>query len=128
MLKKSFSGNAIIHSNQSFSIIQRRISLSPLPASPVKSGDPLKTIPTRLPLSSILESMCCRNSNAPSEERGVPAENLPLAVCASAFTAASSDFQLTPKGGFVSYNRNVALEIGRQRDWSHVGYYRGPPR
>ena len=29
------------------------------------------------------------------------AENLPLAFCASVFTAPSSDFQLTPKGGFV---------------------------
>ena len=38
-------------SSQSFSMIHRRISLSPLPASPVNSGDPLKTIAIRLPPS-----------------------------------------------------------------------------
>ena len=36
-------------SSQSFSMIQRRISLSPEPASPVNSGEPLKTMPRRLP-------------------------------------------------------------------------------
>ena len=38
-------------SSQSFSMIQRRISLSPPPASPVKSGEPLKTMARRLPPS-----------------------------------------------------------------------------
>jgi hypothetical protein len=33
----------------SFSMIQRRMLLSPLPASPVKSGEPLKTMPMREP-------------------------------------------------------------------------------
>ena len=33
---------------------------SPLPASPVNRGEPLKTIPMRLPLSSIFEIMCWR--------------------------------------------------------------------
>ena len=33
-------------SSQSFSMIQRRISLSPEPASPVNSGEPLKTMPS----------------------------------------------------------------------------------
>ena len=39
-------------SSQSFSMIQRRISLSPDPASPVKSGEPLKTMASRPPPSS----------------------------------------------------------------------------
>ena len=34
-------------SSQSFSMIQRRISLSPEPAPPVNSGEPLKTIAER---------------------------------------------------------------------------------
>ena len=36
-------------SSQSCSMIQRRISLSPLPAPPVKSGEPLKTMAMREP-------------------------------------------------------------------------------
>ena len=36
-------------SSQSFSMIQRRISLSPEPASPVNSGEPLKTMARREP-------------------------------------------------------------------------------
>ena len=39
-------------SSQSFSMIQRRISLSPDPAAPVNSGEPLKTMARRLPPSS----------------------------------------------------------------------------
>ena len=39
------SGRAIIASNQSFSIIHLRISLSPLPAPPLNKGEPLKIIP-----------------------------------------------------------------------------------
>ena len=38
VLKNMRSGSEIIHSNQSFSMIHLRISDSPLPASPVKSG------------------------------------------------------------------------------------------
>ena len=38
-------------SSQSFSMIHRRISLSPDPASPVNRGDPLKTMARRLPPS-----------------------------------------------------------------------------
>ena len=38
-------------SSQSFSMIQRRISLSPEPAPPVNSGEPLKTIARRPPPS-----------------------------------------------------------------------------
>lgn len=68
-------------SNRSFSMIQRRISLSPLPASPENMGDPLKTIPMRLPPFSgafILEIRCCRNKKEPSEIRGKPAPKRPL--------------------------------------------------
>ena len=53
-------------SSHSFSRIQRRISLSPLPASPVKSGEPFMTIAMRLPSASgeiILPSMCCKKSS-----------------------------------------------------------------
>ena len=55
-------------SSQSFSIIHRRISLSPEPAAPVKSGEPLKTISRRPPPSSGRRSlliMCCKNRNEP---------------------------------------------------------------
>ena len=38
-------------SSQSFSMIHWRMLLSPLPASPVKSGEPLKTMAMRLPPS-----------------------------------------------------------------------------
>ena len=68
-------------SSQSFSMIQRRISLSPPPASPVKSGEPLKTMARRLPPSCgarILASMCWRKRSAPSLTRGVPAPKRPL--------------------------------------------------
>src|SRR5262245_51341742 len=44
-----FSGSATMASSQSFSMIQRRILLSPWPASPVKSDEPLCTSATRLP-------------------------------------------------------------------------------
>src|SRR3989344_2738742 len=58
----------MIVSSQSFSMIQRRISLSPLPASPVKSGEPFITIAIRLPPFDglILASMVCKNRSWPS--------------------------------------------------------------
>ncbi len=59
-------------SSQSFSMIQRRMLLSPWPASPVKSDEPLCTSAMRLPsLVScfILDSMLARNSIWPSLER-----------------------------------------------------------
>ncbi len=68
-------------SSQSFSMIHWRMLLSPLPASPVNSGEPLKTMPMRLPPSSggrILDSMCWRNSSEPSLMRGRPAPKRPL--------------------------------------------------
>ena len=68
-------------SSQSFSMIHWRMLLSPLPASPVKSGEPLKTMARRLPPSCgarILDSMCWRKSSAPSFMRGVPAPKRPL--------------------------------------------------
>src|SRR6185369_11804292 len=43
------SGSATIASSQSFSMIQRRILLSPWPASPVNSDEPLCTSAMRLP-------------------------------------------------------------------------------
>ena len=52
-------------SNQSFSMIQRRMLLSPCPASPVKSELPLCTSAMRLPSfvpCFILLSMLAKNS------------------------------------------------------------------
>ena len=102
MLKNIRSGRDTIHSNQSFSIIHLRISDSPLPASPVNSGEPLKTIPILEPDTSILSIKCCKNNNDPSDVRGVPTENLPLESFSSCFIKSSSDFQLTPNGGLVT--------------------------
>ncbi len=59
-------------SSQSFSISQRRILLSPWPASPVNSELPLWTSAMRLPsaeLSFIFDAMLARNSIWPSLER-----------------------------------------------------------
>ena len=60
-------------SSQSFSMIQRRILLSPWPASPVKSDEPLWTSAMRLPSGVscfILESLLTRNRSCPSDDRG----------------------------------------------------------
>jgi hypothetical protein len=46
---KSRSGSMTMASNQSFSRIQRRISLSPEPQSPLESGEPSKMMAMRLP-------------------------------------------------------------------------------
>jgi hypothetical protein len=97
-------------SSQSFSMIQRRISLSPEPAPPVNSGEPLKTMAMRLPPWSpvdspgfIFESMCSRNSSEPSFLRGRPAPKrpaMPWFSCSSLTSRAA--FQSTPKGGLES--------------------------
>src|SRR3974390_209996 len=66
------SGRATMASSQSFSMIQRRTLLSPLPASPVNSEEPLCTSAMRLPSFApcfILESMLARNINCPSLDR-----------------------------------------------------------
>jgi hypothetical protein len=63
-------------SSQSFSRIQRRISLSPEPQSPLDRGEPLKMMAMRLaPFSGyfIFASMVCKNTSAPSFTRGIPA-------------------------------------------------------
>jgi hypothetical protein len=63
------SGRATMASSQSFSMIQRRMLLSPWPASPVKSDEPLWTSAMRLPSfvpRFIFESMFARNSIWPS--------------------------------------------------------------
>ena len=71
-------------SSQSFSMIHLRMSLSPEPAPPVKSGEPLKTMASREPCfcsagrtGSNLETMCCRKSSEPSLTRGSPAPKRP---------------------------------------------------
>src|SRR5579864_9769919 len=58
------SGKAMIASSQSLSMIQRRISLSPDPASPVNNGEPLNTIARREPSGFIFEIMCMRKRSA----------------------------------------------------------------
>ena len=64
-------------------MIHLRMLLSPEPASPVKRGEPLKTMPMREPLLSlwaygfIFEIMCCRKSSEPSLMRGRPAPKRP---------------------------------------------------
>ena len=45
-------------SSKSFGGIQRRISISPLPASPVKSGEPYILMATREPPSSRAAEVC----------------------------------------------------------------------
>ena len=67
-----FSGRATMASSQSFSMIQRRMLLSPCPASPVKRELPLWTSAMRLPSGVscfILLSMLARNIIWPSLER-----------------------------------------------------------
>ena len=67
-----FSGSAIMASSQSFSISQRRMLLSPWPASPVNSEEPLWTSAMRLPAGvswHILLAMFARKSIWPSLER-----------------------------------------------------------
>ena len=93
-------------SSQSFSRIQRRISDSPDSAAPVNSGEPLKTIASRAPLSStgsIFEIMCCRNRNDPSLIRGSPAPKRPAwPSSASSSTSSLTFFHSTPNGGLAS--------------------------
>jgi hypothetical protein len=78
----------------------RRISLSPLPESPVKSGDPFMMIAMREPpsfASLAWASMCSRNKSCPSLMRGRPGPKRPAAPrSCSARTAASSRFQSLP--------------------------------
>ena len=85
-------------------MIQRRISLSPEPASPVNSGEPLKTMAMRLPPGFILPIMCWRNRKEPSLMRGSPAPKRPAkpTVLASSRMVFSTFFHSTPKGGFES--------------------------
>ena len=78
-----FSGSATIASSQSFSMIQRRMLLSPWPASPVKSDEPLWTSAMRLPsggLAFIFEAMLARNSIWPSLERVTSESSSPLCI------------------------------------------------
>ena len=90
-------------SSMSFSISQRRISLSPEAAAPVNSGDPLNTMASREPLPSRLnlDIMCWRNSSDPSLTRGSPAPNrpaMPNLSCSSSISFCTF-FHSTPKGG-----------------------------
>ena len=112
------SGSATIASSQSFSMIQRRMLLSPCPASPVNSDEPLCTSAMRLPSGVsrfILLSMLTRNISCPSLERvirlnsGSPAW---LMMKRESFKPSfppirsRSVFQLFPYGGFESMKSN----------------------
>ena len=88
-------------SSQSFSRIQRRISLSPLPASPVNRGEPFMTMATREPPSSAVlhaaEHVLQEEELAVADARQAGAEApgvAPLALSAS--TASWSVFQSLP--------------------------------
>ena len=96
-------------SSQSFSRIHLRISDSPEPAAPVKSGEPLKTIAIREPpppftsTGFIFEIMCWRKSSEPSLIRGRPAPKRPASpsdLC-SYSTSSFTFFHSTPNGGLA---------------------------
>ena len=98
-------------------MIQRRISDSPDPAAPENSGRAGEArSPSREPPSIhgvagssatgfIFESMCCRNSNEPSDDAGQPGAEpaveaqraRPRRLIGSAYA-----FQSTPNGGLAS--------------------------
>ena len=66
-------GRATMASSQSFSMTHLRMSDSPEPAPPVKSGEPFSTMPMRLPHSAvgrIFEIKFSGNSRLPSDTRG----------------------------------------------------------
>ena len=86
---------------------RRRISLSPDPADPVNSGEPLKTMARRVPPSFesfILLIMCSRNNSDPSLMRGNPAPKRPPKPCCSFSRLMKSayGFHSTPKGGLAN--------------------------
>ena len=96
-------------SSQSFSMIHRRISLSPEPAPPVNRGEPLKTMARREPFlrsagatGSNFAIMCCRKSSEPSVMRGSPAPKRPSKPrwSRSRRTSFCCRFQSTPNGGW----------------------------
>ena len=80
--------------------MKRRISLSPLPASPVNSGEPFMMIAMRAPPWSgalARASMCSRNRVWPSLMRGSPGPNRPVAPrSCSSVTVSLSRFQSFP--------------------------------
>ena len=101
-------GQATMASSQSFSMIQRRISLSPEPAPPVKSGEPLKTMAMREPASVLRRRLELGDHVLEEQQRAVvdarqPAPKRPSKPCVS---CSSLDlllcFHSTPKGGLAS--------------------------
>ena len=70
-------------SSQSFSMIQRRMLVSPWPASPVNRDEPLWTSAMRLPSGVrwfILVSLFTRNMSWPSLERVMRENSLALVL------------------------------------------------
>ena len=104
------SGSATIASSQSFSIIQRRMLLSPCPASPVNNELPLCTSAIRLPNllpCFILLSMLARKSIWPSLERVTRDKSSPLWV-----TQATTGSGYTP----ILQSDSTALPSGLSPD------------
>ena len=113
------SGRATMASSQSFSMIQRRMLLSPCPASPVNRDLPLWTSATRLPSgvsSFILLSILARNISCPSllrvirEYSGSPACWMTNLLSDMPFLPpilSWSVFQLLPYGGLLSMKSKV---------------------
>ena len=94
-------------SSQSFSMIQRRISLSPPPASPVNSGEPLKTMAMRLPPScgaAFCQHVLEEEERAVVHARGTRAEASAEAKGIALLSRCSvcCCFHSTPKGGLAS--------------------------
>ena len=104
-------------SSQSFSMIQRRMLLSPWPASPVNRDEPLWTSAMRLPRGVwwfILVSLFTRNMSWPSLERVMRESSSPLCCTIKRGSVRSflppmrsrSVFQLLPYGGLESMKSN----------------------
>jgi hypothetical protein len=97
-------------SSQSFSMIQRRISLSPEPASPVNSGEPLKTMASASrPPSPSGVGVHLADHVLQEQQRAVVDARQPGAEAAGEallFVLALDDrllgFHSTPKGGLAS--------------------------
>ena len=130
------SGSATMASSQSFSMIQRRMLLSPWPASPVNRELPLWTSAILLPMGVscfILLIMLARNSIWPSltrvtsEYSGSPAcsiMNLRSFMPDLPPMCSRSVFQLLPYGGLLSMKSKVWLPkafVGECRVGHDVG-------
>jgi hypothetical protein len=100
-------------SSQSLAMIHLRMSLSPEPAPPVNSGEPLKTMASREPClcaafgftgPRTCSTMCCRNKQRAvvhARQAGAEAAVEAVACRARCTMAFCCFFQSTPKGGLL---------------------------